>query len=349
ADGAQSSRVLVPLLDDPYVAARQAQLVDTDTESDPEEAPSEAEESRPLASSDSSTPLSLDHPLTQASPTRALFHHRITHMTVRGRVRNEDTEEAREDESLDTDDERERSEDEGPGLEGEGGGLGYEAARRRALESNKDIAPSTYEVGQSSMFVPEHEGAERTPPSPEWSFGSLPVSPSSPLVPSHTASPVATPTATISINEDQFLEVRAVRDDFSQRYRFRSLEREQERATIVEERRERLELADHVARIKRRQEKCNAQGLFLYWGTKILYTCVRDLINDNVDGDNIYAHHIDDDNVDGDNMNVDGINDDNVDDDTVNVDRVSDTNVDVEGGVHGGHVSVDNDDIDDIN
>ncbi|GJV22738.1 zinc finger MYM-type protein 1-like protein [Tanacetum coccineum] len=75
----------------------------------------------------------------------------------------------------------------------------------------------------------------------------------------------------------------------------------------------------------------------------------RDLINDNVDGDNINAHRIDDDNVDGDNMNVDGINDDNVDDDTVNVDGVSDTNVDVEGGVHGGHVSIDNDDIDDIN
>ncbi|GJT72367.1 hypothetical protein Tco_1031653 [Tanacetum coccineum] len=35
ADGAQSSRVPVPLHDDPYVAVRQAQLVDTDTESDP--------------------------------------------------------------------------------------------------------------------------------------------------------------------------------------------------------------------------------------------------------------------------------------------------------------------------
>ncbi|GKA80081.1 hypothetical protein Tco_0786677 [Tanacetum coccineum] len=41
---AQSSRVLVPLPDDPYVAVRQTQLVDTDTESDPEEAPSEVEE-----------------------------------------------------------------------------------------------------------------------------------------------------------------------------------------------------------------------------------------------------------------------------------------------------------------
>nr|GEY54673.1 hypothetical protein [Tanacetum cinerariifolium] len=71
----------------------------------------------------------------------------------------------------------------------------------------------------------------------------------------------------------------------------------------------------------------------------------QDLIDDNVDGDNMNAHRIDDDNADGDNMNVDGINDDNVDDDTVNVDGVSHTDVDVEGGVHGGYVSVDNDNI----
>ncbi|GKB90004.1 hypothetical protein Tco_0962276 [Tanacetum coccineum] len=42
ADRAQSSRVPVPLPDDPYVAIRQAWLVDT--KSEPEEAPSEAEE-----------------------------------------------------------------------------------------------------------------------------------------------------------------------------------------------------------------------------------------------------------------------------------------------------------------
>ncbi|GKC13928.1 hypothetical protein Tco_1010710, partial [Tanacetum coccineum] len=113
ADGAQSSRVPVRLPDDPYVAVRQAQLVDTDTKSEPEEAPSEAEESQPLgsrvplmgeefeasepsgtriissytlASSDSTTPLSPDHPLTHVSPTptptRASFYRRTTCMTV---------------------------------------------------------------------------------------------------------------------------------------------------------------------------------------------------------------------------------------------------------------------------
>ncbi|GKC81019.1 hypothetical protein Tco_1136736 [Tanacetum coccineum] len=164
-------------------------------------------------------------------------------------------------------------------------GLGYRVPRRRALESTKEIAPNTYEVGKRSRSVPEQEGAEGIsafrqptfvtridPEDDRWSLGSLPVSLSSPVVPSPIASPVATPTTTISVDEDQFLEVGAqlelhmsilhdhtqrldpppptlfegydkdlrelytksgaVRDEiFSQRYRFRSLEREQERAT----------------------------------------------------------------------------------------------------------------------
>ncbi|GKA94154.1 hypothetical protein Tco_0816140 [Tanacetum coccineum] len=89
ADGAQSSRLPFPLPDDPYVAVRQTPLVDI--ESEPEEAPSEAEEltdsSHSSASSDSTTPLSPDHPLTHTSPTftptRASFHHRMARMTVR--------------------------------------------------------------------------------------------------------------------------------------------------------------------------------------------------------------------------------------------------------------------------
>nr|GEU99703.1 zinc finger MYM-type protein 1 [Tanacetum cinerariifolium] len=75
----------------------------------------------------------------------------------------------------------------------------------------------------------------------------------------------------------------------------------------------------------------------------------QDLIDDNVDGDNMNVDRINDNNLDGDNMNADGINDDNVYDDKVNVDGVSETKIDDGGGVHGGYVSVDNDDIDDIN
>ncbi|GJU88678.1 hypothetical protein Tco_1301101 [Tanacetum coccineum] len=143
--GAQSSRVLTPLPDDPYVTVRQAHLVDmdiesgpledlreteipqpllvvpspvpslddlhltvgqahtpvtVDTESEPEEAPSEPEEyeaskqsdtrittSHSTASSDSTAPLSPDHPLTQTSPTptptQVSFHRRTACMAVR--------------------------------------------------------------------------------------------------------------------------------------------------------------------------------------------------------------------------------------------------------------------------
>ncbi|GKF24597.1 hypothetical protein Tco_0076919 [Tanacetum coccineum] len=113
ADRAQISRVPIPLHDDLYIVVRHAQLVDTDTESDPEEAPSETKESQPLgsrvplvsgefeafepsgtrtdsshssASSDSTTQLSPDHPLTHVSPTptptRASLHRRTARMTV---------------------------------------------------------------------------------------------------------------------------------------------------------------------------------------------------------------------------------------------------------------------------
>nr|GEZ78129.1 hypothetical protein [Tanacetum cinerariifolium] len=214
-----------------------------------------------LVSSDSTTPLSPDHPLTYVSPTptpaRVLFHRRTARMVryrssyetpsssslilptqkrYRGtsklildtdskgdELREEDIEEGLEDESSDADDEREGQglDDEGQGLDDEDTAtsepldLGYEAARCCALESTKEIAPSTYE----------------TSPSPEWSSGSLPISPSSPVVPSPITLPVATPTATILVDEDQFLE--AGGEIISQRFTFKSLEREQKRATVA--------------------------------------------------------------------------------------------------------------------
>ncbi|GKB29840.1 hypothetical protein Tco_0869241, partial [Tanacetum coccineum] len=142
----------------------------------------------------------------------------------RDELGEEDTE---DDENSNADDERESQglDDKGHGLGDEDHdlddeivseplGLGYGTTRRRALESMEEIAPSTYEVGQSSRSVIEQEGVERisafrqptliiwidsedgrvytdipayappaapvqTPPSPEWSLGSLPVSPSS--------------------------------------------------------------------------------------------------------------------------------------------------------------------------
>nr|GEV17590.1 hypothetical protein [Tanacetum cinerariifolium] len=270
--------------------------LDTDTESDLEEAPSEAKESQPLGSrvplmseefeasgplgtrtisshssvsSDSTSPLSADHPLTHASstptPTQVLFHHRTVRMAVRTQPtlspgmsaqivetaalspssffkmyrssydtsssssstlptwkRYQGTFELNlrtetEDESSDLDVERE-----GHGLDDEGHGLDDEEE-----EEEEEAAPegqqhavlvvNTATSRQSFSFVLE-QGAERisafrqptlTPPSSKWSSGSLPVLPSSPVVPSPIALLVATPAATISVDKDQFLEVRA--------------------------------------------------------------------------------------------------------------------------------------------
>ncbi|GJU72979.1 hypothetical protein Tco_1264384 [Tanacetum coccineum] len=106
ADGAQSSRVPVPLPDDPYEAIRQAYLVGTDTESEPFEDPVETKtpESLPnstpptchveesegsdtsgarFTSSDSTAPLSPDHPLTHTTPNLVPVLCRTARMAVR--------------------------------------------------------------------------------------------------------------------------------------------------------------------------------------------------------------------------------------------------------------------------
>ncbi|GKB63700.1 hypothetical protein Tco_0919886 [Tanacetum coccineum] len=124
-------------------------------------------------------------------------------------------------------------------------GLGYGALRRRELALGEGSVPSTFEIGQSSRSLLEQQRVEetptprprvrttwvdpvdgtvytdipvdvpparlpvQTPPSPEWSSGSLPVSPSSLTVPTLVASPVTTPAATIAVDEDEFLEVGA--------------------------------------------------------------------------------------------------------------------------------------------
>ncbi|GJX25569.1 hypothetical protein Tco_0231865 [Tanacetum coccineum] len=171
-----SSRVPVPLPEDPCEAVRQAHLVETDTESEPFEDPSETEilespyvvaSPTPLpdstlptfhdeelrasdisgtrsTSSDSTTPLSPDHPLTHTTPTLLPSLRRTARMVVRvhptmssglltrvaeamtlsdsafrksegDEMRDEDDVEE-EDKSSDSDDEREGSEDEDPGL-----------------------------------------------------------------------------------------------------------------------------------------------------------------------------------------------------------------------------------------
>ncbi|GJV20596.1 hypothetical protein Tco_1369616 [Tanacetum coccineum] len=112
-------------------------------------------------------------------------------------------------------------------------GLGYEALRRRELALEEEDVYSTFEVGQGSGSALESERPERvsasrqptlatwidpkdgmvyihvstypplappvqTPPLPEWTSGSLPISPSPSIVPSSFSSPltVSSPVAT---------------------------------------------------------------------------------------------------------------------------------------------------------
>ncbi|GKA63383.1 hypothetical protein Tco_0762989 [Tanacetum coccineum] len=195
-------------------------------------------------------------------------------------------------------------------------GLGYGALRCRELALEEDDVYSTFEVGQGSGSAPESERPERvsasrqptlttwtdpedgmvyidvpaypppappvqTPPLPEWTSGSLPISPSpsdvpspisSPMIPLTVPSPVATPATaetegfltelgaqvemqgglirnhTVRLEElspalferydrdigELFTRSGAVREEiFSQRYRFRSLEYEQERVVVT--------------------------------------------------------------------------------------------------------------------
>ncbi|GJX07405.1 hypothetical protein Tco_0195337 [Tanacetum coccineum] len=191
--GAQSSRVPTPLHDDPYVTVRQANLVDTDTESNPEEALSETEDE------------------------------------------SSDSDAEREGHGLD--DEGHGLDDEGHGLDEEGQGLEDEGPSSEEEEEEvapdglgEGLMPNTFEVGQSSRvytdiltYVPPFATVQ-TPPSFEWASGSFPVSLSSIVVSSPIVLPATTPIATIS-RENHDL-----------------------RRQIAEERRERLELIDRVAR-----------------------------------------------------------------------------------------------------
>ncbi|GJT93176.1 hypothetical protein Tco_1082021 [Tanacetum coccineum] len=112
-----------------------------------------------------------------------------------------------DDDSHGMDDESHGLDDEGHSVESDGLGLEEEAVpgalRRRELALEEDHVYSTFEVGQGSGFAPESKRPERTPPSPEWTSGSLLISPSpsvvpspisSPMIPLIVLSPVATPT-----------------------------------------------------------------------------------------------------------------------------------------------------------
>nr|GEV76536.1 hypothetical protein [Tanacetum cinerariifolium] len=102
ADGAQSPQVPIPFYEDPYEAIRQTYLVETEIHESPHTVASptilpgstspirHAEDSvdsdtpgTRSTSSNSTAPLSPDHPLTHASPTLVSIIRRIAHMAVR--------------------------------------------------------------------------------------------------------------------------------------------------------------------------------------------------------------------------------------------------------------------------
>nr|GEW87483.1 hypothetical protein [Tanacetum cinerariifolium] len=99
-------------------------------------------------------------------------------------------------------------------------GLGYGVARCHQHVADETLTPK---IPAHTTWIDPEDGIvyldieidplSRAPvhtlASPEWSSGSLPVSPASLTVPSHVASPVTTPTATIAVDEDEFLKVGA--------------------------------------------------------------------------------------------------------------------------------------------
>ncbi|GKA02091.1 hypothetical protein Tco_0674756 [Tanacetum coccineum] len=211
-----------------------------------------------------------------------------------------------DDEDYDLDNKTHGRDDEGRGIDDEGhsvesDGLGLEeeeevvprGQRQAALVVRTTPILTTWtdpEDGMIYIDIPDYPPPAppvQTPPLPEWTSGSLPISPShfdvpspisSPMIPLTVPSPVATPamvkTEGFLTEYDKdigelFTRSGAVREDiFSQRYRFKSLEYEQERVAVTfgaiwrpdlrlqlaEERRARLELAEVVDGMRRRKE-----------------------------------------------------------------------------------------------
>ncbi|GJW00720.1 hypothetical protein Tco_1555971 [Tanacetum coccineum] len=170
-------------------------------------------------------------------------------------------------------------------------GLGYGALRRRELALEEDHPTLTTwtnpEDGMVYIDVPAYPPPAppvHTPPSPEWTSSSLPISPSPSIVPSPVSSPmipltipssVATPAtaktggfltelgAQVEMQEGLIRDHVVRLEELSPALFERSLEYEQERVTmtfgaiwrpLAEERRARLELAEVVNSMRKGQD-----------------------------------------------------------------------------------------------
>nr|GEV93762.1 retrotransposon protein [Tanacetum cinerariifolium] len=197
--------------DDIHFIVRQAHTPATiDTESEPEEAPSQIEEFEafelhtPLHSSEFSSVVrphryrsSYETPSPSSSPTLPV---RKSYQGTSELIA--DT----EDDSLDLNTKREGSEDKGPSLEDEGHGSEDNGP---SLEEDEEEEAADLEDDKVYIDIPTYVppvAPVQIPPSPKWSSGSLPVSPSSLVVPTSVASPVTTLATTIAVDEDQYLK-----------------------------------------------------------------------------------------------------------------------------------------------
>nr|GEZ12216.1 hypothetical protein [Tanacetum cinerariifolium] len=232
ADKAQSSRVPVPLPKDPYEAIRQACLVGTDNESEPFKGEDKTPKSPHIV-----PPPTCHVEESEGSGTSVWKRYKGTFELIMGTDSEEDEEvekssdfnsesEDREDEGPTAEDEDPAvgdEDDEGHSVESGGFGLGEEEAVHEGQQRVVPVVGIAIDPKDDMVYIDVPVYPPQAPPlqkpcSPEWTSGSLPISPSpsivpSPMisltVPSSIASHVATSTATIPVDEDQFIEVGA--------------------------------------------------------------------------------------------------------------------------------------------
>ncbi|GKC29710.1 hypothetical protein Tco_1037004 [Tanacetum coccineum] len=302
-DGAQRPRVPVPFPEDPYEAIRQAYLVESETLESPHTvaSPTPLPDSTPSTRhakdlvdsdtsgarstpSDSTAPLSPDHPLTHASSTLVPILRRTTRMAMRvppvmspGLFASTAEVAAMSDSAFLEDDEEKDDEEEGEEEEDK------EVKERDEGLAVRDEGPSmrveSLGLGGDAAVPEDPERPERVSAlrQPTLTPSIVPLCVSSPMIPLTVPSPIASPT---TAETDGFLTELgarvemsgAVRDEiFSQRYRFRSQtdaqraalwhaisdtqrENHELRIHIIEERRARLDLTEIVDSMRRWQE-----------------------------------------------------------------------------------------------
>ncbi|GKB64049.1 hypothetical protein Tco_0920235, partial [Tanacetum coccineum] len=122
-------------------------------------------------------------------------------------------------------------------------GLGYGALRRRELALEEDYVYTTFETDPKDGMVyidvpvyPPPAPPIQTPPSPEWTSGSLPISPSPYIVPLPISSPMILLTVPSLIAKPATAETEGFFTELGaqvEMYGFRSLEHEQERVAVT--------------------------------------------------------------------------------------------------------------------